>query len=56
MEGSRPGAVVARAEPGFLRALHALGRAAGAIHETDEATRITEFLADCDPAAAGNLS
>jgi Protein of unknown function (DUF3151) len=37
---------------GFLRALNALGRAAGAIEETAEEQRITEFLTDSDPAAA----
>ena len=36
---------------GFLRALHALGRAAAAIHEADEAERIRAFLDDSDPAA-----
>jgi Protein of unknown function (DUF3151) len=36
---------------GFLRALAALGRAAGRIGETPEADRIAAFLADCDPAA-----
>src|SRR5207253_11209973 len=36
---------------GFLRALHALGRAAGAIGETEEAERIRAFLDDSDPAA-----
>jgi hypothetical protein len=36
---------------GFLRALHALGRAAAAINETDEAERIHAFLDDSDPAA-----
>jgi hypothetical protein len=41
---------------GFLRALHALGRAAGAIGETDEAQRCATFLADCDPTASINLS
>jgi hypothetical protein len=40
---------------GFLRALHALGRAAGAIEETDEATRCAQFLKDSDPAAADAL-
>jgi len=40
---------------GFLRALAALARAAGAIEETEELTRCTEFLADCDPAAAQAL-
>ena len=34
---------------GFLRCLHALGRAAAAIGETHEADRIREFLADTDP-------
>ncbi len=36
---------------GFLRALFALGRAADAIGETDEAQRIATFLDDSDPAA-----
>ena len=36
---------------GFLRSLAALGRAAGAIGETDEATRCVEFLRDSDPSA-----
>jgi hypothetical protein len=36
---------------GFLRALHALGRAAAAIGEADEATRCRTFLDDSDPAA-----
>jgi hypothetical protein len=36
---------------GFLRALHALGRAAGAIDEAEEAERIRAFLDDSDPAA-----
>ncbi|WP_125613151.1 DUF3151 domain-containing protein [Specibacter cremeus] len=36
---------------GFLRALYALGRAAGAIGEADEAARIGKFLIDSDPAA-----
>jgi hypothetical protein len=40
---------------GFLRSLHALGRAAAAIGETDEATRCAKFLADSDPAAATAL-
>jgi hypothetical protein len=40
---------------GFLRALHALGRAAGAIGETDEAQRCGTFLRDSDPAAAAAL-
>ena len=41
---------------GFLRALHALGRAAGAIGEDPEAARIRQFLDDSDPAAAEALS
>jgi hypothetical protein len=38
---------------GFLRALAALGTAAAAIRETDEAVRVRAFLADCDPGAPG---
>jgi len=34
---------------GFLRCLIALARAAEAIGETDEVTRIDAFLVDCDP-------
>jgi hypothetical protein len=37
------------ANRGFLRCLHALGRAAAAIDETAEADRIRQFLADSDP-------
>lgn len=40
---------------GFLRSLHALGRAAAAIKETDEAERCATFLADCDPEAPAAL-
>jgi hypothetical protein len=40
---------------GFLRCLHALARAAGAIGEGDEAERCTQFLADSDPEAAAVL-
>ena len=40
---------------GFLRALHALGRAAQAIGETDEAARVAQLLDDSDPAAAPAL-
>jgi hypothetical protein len=40
---------------GFLRALHALGQAAAAIGEQDEAARCAQFLADSDPAAAAAL-
>ncbi|MDP9496316.1 MAG: DUF3151 domain-containing protein [Actinomycetota bacterium] len=41
---------------GFLRALHALGRAAAAIGEAAEAERVQRFLADSDPAAAQALA
>jgi Protein of unknown function (DUF3151) len=40
---------------GFLRCLHALGRAADAIGEVDEATRCAQFLRDSDPAAVAAL-
>ncbi|MBP2412969.1 hypothetical protein JOF48_001768 [Arthrobacter stackebrandtii] len=40
---------------GFLRALYALGRAAGAIGEADEAERIATFLNDSDPAATAAI-
>ncbi|HYT11075.1 MAG TPA: DUF3151 domain-containing protein [Mycobacteriales bacterium] len=51
------GAVPWAHEPnrGFLRALHALGRAAGAIGEDDEARRCADFLAGSDPAAVAAL-
>jgi hypothetical protein len=41
---------------GFLRALNALGRAAAAIGESDEAERCATFLRDSDPAAADALA
>ena len=41
---------------GFLRSLHALGRAAGTINETEEADRCADFLRDCDPGAEAALS
>ena len=41
---------------GFLRALHALGHAAAAIGEHDEAARCATFLADSDPEAAAALA
>ena len=41
---------------GFLRSLHALGRAAAAIGEADEAERCQTFLADSDPEAAAALA
>jgi Protein of unknown function (DUF3151) len=40
---------------GFLRALHALGRAAAAIDEDDEARRCYTFLAESSAAAADAL-
>jgi hypothetical protein len=40
---------------GFLRALHALGVAAGEIGEDAEHERCTTFLRDCDPEAAAQL-
>jgi len=41
---------------GFLRCLNALGRAAAAIGESDEAERCATFLRDSDPAAPAALS
>ena len=41
---------------GFLRALHALGQAAAAIHEDAEAARCEQFLADSSPTAARELA
>jgi Protein of unknown function (DUF3151) len=40
---------------GFLRAVHALGVAAAAIGESDEADRCAHFLRDSDPEAAAVL-
>ncbi len=40
---------------GFLRSLHMLGSAAGAIGEQDEAERCRDFLADASPAAVAEL-
>src|SRR5437899_553852 len=40
---------------GFLRALYALGRAAGSIDETEEAQRIRTFLDESDPAVTKEL-
>jgi hypothetical protein len=40
---------------GFLRSLHALGRAAAAIGEEDEAARCAAFLVDCDPVLGDGL-
>lgn len=41
---------------GFLRSLHALGRAAGAIGETDEEERCRAFLAGSSATAASVLA
>ena len=41
---------------GFLRALHALGVAAGRIGEDDEATRCRTFLSDSSLTAAATLA
>jgi hypothetical protein len=41
---------------GFLRALHALAQAAGAIGEAPEAERCRTFLADSSPTAAAELA
>jgi Protein of unknown function (DUF3151) len=40
---------------GFLRSLHALGQAAAAIGEDDEAARCAEFLRDSSAQAAATL-
>lgn len=44
-----------RPNQGFMRALAALARAAGAIGETEEYQRCAQFLADSDPAAPAAL-
>ncbi len=41
---------------GFLRSLYMLGQAAGAIGETDEATRCQDFLQDSSATAAAELA
>ncbi|MGH3309962.1 MAG: DUF3151 domain-containing protein [Streptomyces sp.] len=41
---------------GFLRALHALARAAGAIGETEEHERCSTFLKESSPTAAATLT
>src|SRR6266567_3143885 len=41
---------------GFLRSLYALGRAAAALGEQDEAERCRTFLTDSSPAAAAALA
>ncbi len=40
---------------GVLRALSALRRAAAAIGEEDEVSRLSAFLRDADPTAAGHI-
>ena len=40
---------------GFLRALAALGQAAGLIEESDEQARVRTFLFDADPDLPGDL-
>ncbi len=40
---------------GFLRSLHALGRAAASLGEEDEAERCRTFLREASPAAAAEL-
>ncbi len=40
---------------GFLRSLHALGRAAASIGELDEAERVAKFLRESDPEAPAQL-
>ena len=49
-------AYVSRASRAKLRALNALGRAARAIGEDDEAVRCATFLRDSSPSAADLLS
>jgi|SRR5579863_10500658 len=41
---------------GFLRSLHMLGKAAGAIGEAEEEARCEQFLYDSSPTAAATLS
>ena len=41
---------------GFLRSLHALGQAAAALGETEEADRCRGFLRDASPTAASELA
>jgi hypothetical protein len=54
-KGSGPVPWAHRPNQGFLRALHALGQAAGTIGEQDEAQRCAQFLNDSDPAATAAL-
>ena len=55
MEGSGPIPWEHQPNRGFLRSLHALGRAAAAIGETDEEERCQVFLADSSAAAVAAL-
>jgi Protein of unknown function (DUF3151) len=41
---------------GFLRSVHALGQAAAAIGEAEEAARCAQLLRDCDPTAGDALT
>jgi Protein of unknown function (DUF3151) len=41
---------------GFLRSLHALGQAAAALGETEEAERCRDFLHDASPTAESELA
>lgn len=54
--GSGPVPWSHRPNRGFLRCLHLLARAAGAIGEADEAARCAQFLRDCDPVAGDALA
>jgi hypothetical protein len=53
--GSGPVPWAHQPNQGFLRCLWALGQAADAIGEDEEAARCAQFLRDCDPAAADAL-
>src|SRR3954471_7452392 len=55
-KGSGPVPWAHEPNQGFLRALNALGRAAEAIGEDEEAERCATFLRDSDPAAVTALS
>jgi hypothetical protein len=55
-KGNGPVPWAHRPNQGFLRALHALGQAAAAIGEDDEAQRCATFLRDSDPEAVAALS
>ena len=55
LEGIRPGALRARAEPGLPALRGRSAKAADAIGESDEYARCLDLLDDCDPAARGEL-